>query len=98
MLGESWLSDTPPVKLVALAARTAYGVAVSGCRGDRVVKSGKLELLVRTAISNQSSSPLSTPLPKSSATVNNPLLTATAEFVIEPLWFPPAGVSKTANR
>ena len=57
----------------------AYGVGVSAWRGVSVVKSPALPL-VRTPISSQRELPSKTP-PKSSVTVNKPLLMEVAELV-----------------
>ena len=60
-----------------------WGVAINLCRGASVVK---LPVpVVRAAISSQRCAPiLNGLLPKSSVTLNTPLLTATAELVAGP--------------
>ena len=57
-------------------------------RGDSVVK--LVAPLVRTAMSSQRALPLNTPAPKSSMTVNSPLVTGVAALVsAEPATLPP---------
>src|SRR3954471_13125405 len=67
----------------AACAHSAYGVAVSACRGVRGSRAAATPLL-RTAISSQRASPGKAGVPKSSRTVNNPLLTTVGAFVIGP--------------
>jgi hypothetical protein len=57
---------------------------VSFCRGARISNTAA-EPFVRVAISSQRSAPGKIPAPKSTLTVNKPLVTETAEFVTGPL-------------
>jgi len=83
-----------PLKLPAVIA---YGVAVMCWSGVSGVK--PTAPLVLTERNNHRSAPvLNTPPPKSSPTVNSPLLMATALVVSAlPIWLPPAAAAKTAN-
>ena len=79
-----------------LPAVIAYGVAVMGWRGLRVVKSAAP--LVLTAISSQRSTPVNTPAPGSSVAVKRPLLTASvAASGFTPTARPPMSASRTVN-
>jgi len=82
-----------PLKLPAVIA---YGAAVI-CWGG--VSGVKLPApLVLTARFSQRFAPVNTPAPKSSVTVNRPLLTGTALVVrVPPIWKPPAAASKMAS-
>src|ERR1035437_1854374 len=64
-----------PSRLLAVLARMAYGVGVSSWRGFSVVK--LLTPFVSTPIANQLVWPVNTPGPKSTSTVNSPLVTMT---------------------
>ena len=82
-----------PFKLPAVIA---YGVAVIGWRGMRLVNAPPP--LVRTPISSQRPVPVKF-APKSSATVNKPLLTLTGALVSgDPTWLPTVSASKSAKR
>ena len=68
-----------------------------GWRGERVVNAAAP--FVRAAISTQRFDPVNTPLPKSSVTANNPLVTPVAELVFGPATtLPLASASQTAKR
>ena len=64
-------------------AKIAYGTGSTGWRGDSSVK--LVAPAARTAKSSQPLVPVKMPGPKSSVTVNSPLLTATAELVTDAL-------------
>ena len=75
-------ADTVPLKPLALSAAIAYGTGVNCWRGVSVVKG--LAPLVSTPISSQLVWPVNTPGPKSTSTVNRPLVTTTALLVTGP--------------
>src|SRR5436190_4790272 len=79
--------SAPSIGPVTVPALMAYGAAVIGWRGTSMVNAP--EPLVRTPISNQRGEPSNTPAPKSSVTVNKPLLTLLAELVRDPPVFAP---------
>src|SRR4051812_46582628 len=81
----------------AACDHSAYGVAVSAWRGVNGIRAAATPLL-RTAISSQRASPGKADAPKSSGTVNRPLLTTVGAFVIGPAnTAPPIFVGKSVN-
>src|SRR5436190_1108840 len=101
---KTWLPSTKGIfagsceagsALVRLAAATAYGAAVRGCRGVSTVKS---LVPLRTEISSQRGFPLKTVEPKSSDTANTPLATVTLVLVsVLPICVPFVTASYRAN-
>src|ERR1039457_1584323 len=78
----TWLTGSVPDNPPAVPAKTAYGVGVIGWRGASVAKA--VAPFVRTAISSQLDVPVKAPAPKSTSTVNTPLVTRTALLVTGP--------------
>ena len=87
----TWLTGSGPARPLAVPARMAYGVGVTGWREVNVVKA--VAPFVRTPISSQRAGPVNTPLPKSSVIVNSPLVTGVAALVTVPPALPPPAAS-----
>jgi hypothetical protein len=81
----------PPI-VAALAEKSAFGAGVSSCLGETVVYAPP-DAPGRTWISSQRLSPVKA-VPKSSATVKSPPLTATSSRVtVGPIWPAPVAAS-----